>query len=347
VVAILIVVALYAGAYLVRPHHGRGVAVRITLPESPTSESVSLALYRANVIDRPWLFSAWLTITGTIDDVRPGMIPLRDDLTPRALLRALATGGGLVRVTIPEGYNRFEIAERLAQQHVIASADTFVRETESPAAIARNGVQGSSLEGYLFPDTYDFGLDEGAAVAVDRMVHSFRQRMAQLQARHADAFARLRAEGYVERDVVVLASLIEEETGAAEDRPRVAAVFWNRLREASFVPHLLQTDPSIVYGCRVAHPASCHDASTIGRVVITRAMLDDATNPYNTYRHEGLTPGPIANPGIASLEAVLDPAPIRALYFVATGNGHSAFANTRSEHEANVQRYLRGRDGGT
>ena len=73
-------------------------------------------------------------------------------------------------------------------------------------------------------------------------------------------------------------------------------------------------------------------------------MLDDATNPFNTYRHEGLPPGAIANPGIASLEAVLDPAPIRALYFVATGNGHSAFANTRAEHEANVQRYLRGRD---
>ena len=344
--ALLIGFVLYGGVYLFRAHDGRGVAVRVTLPESPTSESVSLALYRAHVIDRPWMFSALLSATGTIENVRPGMIPLRDDLTPRAVLRALASGGGLVRVTIPEGYNRFEIAERLASQHVIDSAASFVRETEDPAALARNGVHGASLEGFLFPDTYDFALGEGASAAVDRMVRAFRARFALLRERHAEAFAHANQAGLADDDLVTLASLVEEETGAAEDRPRVAAVFWNRMRDPGFTPRLLQTDPTIVYGCRVAHPPSCATAPTIGRVAITRAMLDDASNPYNTYRHEMLPPGPIANPGTAALEAVLSPAPIRALYFVATGNGHSAFANTRAEHEANVERSLRGGDAG-
>ncbi|MEI8256407.1 MAG: endolytic transglycosylase MltG, partial [Deltaproteobacteria bacterium] len=139
---------------------------------------------------------------------------------------------------------------------------------------------------------------------------------------------------------------VEEETGSPDDRPRVAAVFWNRLRDPAFTPRLLQTDPTIVYGCRVAHPPSCPDTPRGGgHVAITRAMLDDPGNPYNTYRHVGLPPGPITNPGLAALEATLAPAAIRALYFVATGSGHSAFANTRAEHEANVQRYLRGRGG--
>ncbi len=342
----VVAVLAYAAVYLVRPHRGRGVAVRVTLPESPTSETVALALYRAHVIDRPWLFSAWLTVTGTIEHARPGMIPLRDDLTPRAVLRAIASGGGLVRVTIPEGYNRFEIAERLAAQHVVETAESFVRETEDPAALARSGVHGDSLEGYLFPDTYDFGIGEGASVAADRMVRTFRRRFAELRARHPDGFARATSGGLSERDVVIFASLVEEETGSPDDRPRVAAVFWNRLRDPTFTPRLLQTDPTIVYGCRVAHPASCPDTPPGGaHVAITRAMLDDPANPYNTYRHVGLPPGPITNPGLAALEATLAPAAIRALYFVATGSGHSAFANTRAEHEANVQRYLRGRGG--
>lgn len=336
----------YASIYLLRPHRGRGVAVRVTLPDAPTSETVALALYRANVIERPWMFSAWLTVTGTIEHARPGMIPLRDDLTPRAVLRAIASGGGLVRVTIPEGYNRFEIAARLAAQHVVGTSDAFVRETESPAALARNGLHGDTLEGYLFPDTYDFELGEGAGAAADRMVRTFRRRFSELRSRNPEGYVRATSGGLTERDVVTFASLVEEETGAAEDRPRVAAVFWNRLRDPMFNPRLLQTDPTIVYGCRVAHPPSCPETPAAqAHVTITRAMLDDADNPYNTYRHAGLPPGPITNPGVAAFEATLAPAAIHALYFVATGSGHSAFANTRAEHEANVQRFLRGRGG--
>jgi UPF0755 protein len=176
------------------------------------------------------------------------------------------------------------------------------------------------------------------------MVRTFRRRFAEARERNPDGVARAQSAGLDDAALLTLASLIEKETGAPEDRSRVAAVFWNRLTLAEFQPRLLQSDPTVVYGCRVAHPPSCATLAAGARPAITRAMLDDAQNPYNTYEHEGLPPGPIANPGLRAIEAALSPAPTRDLYFVAMGNGRSAFATTRAEHEANVQRYLHRRD---
>jgi UPF0755 protein len=340
----LVGVALYGALYLVTPRRGRGVAVRVAMPEQPSADAVALALYRAGVIDRPWLFAWWMTLTGTTERVPRGALLLRDDLAPRAVLRALAAGVGLIRATLPEGYNRFEIARRLAEAGVIASAEEFVARTGDPAVLARHGVRGDSLEGYLFPDTYDFPTGVHVDEVIDTMVRNFRRRFADARARHPDGVARAAALGLDERALVTLASMVEKETGAPEDRARVAAVFWNRLTLPEFQPRLLQSDPTIVYGCHVARPPSCAGAPTTGRITITRAMLDDTANPYNTYRHVGLPPGPIANPGLRAIEAVLAPAVTRDLYFVAMGSGRSAFAATRAEHEANVQRYLRGGD---
>jgi UPF0755 protein len=341
-VCALLAGVLYAGRYLMTPHRGRGVAVRVAMPEQPTADSVALALHRAGVIDRPGLFAWCLTLTGTIDRVPRGALVLRDDVTPRAVLRALASGLGLVRVTVPEGYTRFEVARRLAEAGVVPSAEAFVARTEDPAVLARHGIPGDSLEGYLFPDTYDFAPGGSIDDVLDRMVRTFRRRLADVWARHPEGVARAQSLGLDERAIVTLASMVEEETGAAEDRPRVAAVFWNRLTFPEFQPRLLQSDPTIVYGCRVHRPASCASAPLTGRLPITRAMLEDATNPYNTYRRIGLPPGPISSPGARALEAVLAPASTRELFFVAMGNGRSAFASTLAEHEANVQRYLRG-----
>jgi UPF0755 protein len=333
--------ASWVGLYLVRPHHGRGVAVRVAMPEEHSADAIAAALARAGVVDHPGLFAWLLALTGAADRAPRGAVALRDDLTPRAVLRALAAGTGLVRVTIPEGYTRFEVARRLAEQGVIRSADEFVARTRDPAVLRRYDVRGDSLEGYLYPDTYDLGPQSSVDDVIDRLVTTFRRRLAVLRERHAAGFARAAERGLDERGVITLASLVEQETGAAEDRPRVAAVFWNRLTLPGFEPRVLQSDPTIVYGCRLAHPPSCADAPSTGRVAITRAMLDDAANAYNSYRHAGLPPGPIANPGARALLAVLEPADTRDLYFVAMGGGRSAFAATMAEHEANVQRYLR------
>lgn len=352
VAVVLVALVAYVGVYLVTPHRGRGGVLRVSLPEPPTSEGVARALYRAGAIDRPWLFAWLITVMGVEDQLPHGVVMLRDDLTPRAVLRALVSGGGVVRVTIPEGSNRFEIARRLAGAGVVDSPEAFVARTQDPVVVARYGVRGDSLEGYLFPDTYDFVLGGRVDDVIDKMVRTFRRRMRELRSRHPEGMSRAERLGLDERAIVILASMVEKETGSDEDRPRIAAVFLNRLTVPTFQPRLLQSDPTVVYGCFVARPPSCAHVELGGRVVITRAMLEDAANPYNTYRHPGLPPGPITNPGVRSLEAVLAPADSGDLYFVSMGNGRSAFASTLAEHQANVQRYLRDgrgrvRDGGS
>ena len=334
----------WAVGYLLRARHGQGRVVRLTVAENPTADGLAEQLRREHVVEKPWAFAWCLRITGIIERVHPGDIMLRDDLTPLAVLRALAHGAGLARVTFPEGIDRYDMAARLAAAGILPDAEAFVRETESERAVRRNGLASATLEGYLFPDTYDFVLGDNVETIVDTMVRTFRRRMADLRREHGSTLARLAAAGYDERAVVTLASMVERETGSSEDRPRVAAVFLNRLTRADFVPRLMQSDPTLVYGCRAAPVPSCPDAGAQERAVITRAMLDDASNPYNTYRHTGLPPGPIGNPGVQALRAVLAPAHTDDLYFVAMGNGRSAFARTVAEHEANVRRYLRTRD---
>lgn len=333
----------YVAVWLVTPHAGRRGAVRVSLSERPTADEVALALFRAGAIDRPWLFSWAMTLTGTADHVPRRVLLLRDDVAPRTLLRAIASGGALVRVTIPEGYSRFEIAQRLAREGVVSSEDAFIAATEARPLLDRLQIQGDSCEGYLFPDTYDLYPESAADEVVERMVRNFRRRWDEARRAHPATDPRMTALSLDDRSLLTLASLVEEEAGTNEDRPRIASVFFNRLTSASFTPRLLQSDPTVVYGCRVAHPPSCADAPRTGRFTITRSMLDDSANPFSTYRREGLPPGPITNPGRASIAAVLAPASTQALYFVAMGDGRSAFADSLAEHNANVQRYLRPR----
>lgn len=347
VLAVALSFGAWVGVWLLRPHAGRGVVRRVPIPEGVDADSLALALYRAEVIDRPWLFALFAGLTDAAGSAPQGEVLLRDDLSPRAVLRALASGTGLVRVTLPEGLTRFELAARLTEARVLSSPEEFLRRAGDPATVRALGLRGETLEGYLFPDTYDLPPNATTQEVLERLVRNWRRRFEELRRRNPEGFARAQRAGVDDYGLLILASLVEKETGNAEDRTHVASVFWNRLQLPEFTPRLLQTDPTIVYGCRVAHPPSCADAPTTGRIPITRAMLEDASNPYNTYRHERLPPGPIANPGLRSLEAVLSPAETRDLYFVAMGNGRSAFARTRAEHEANVQRYLRApRDAG-
>ncbi len=348
--------AALAGVYLMTPHRGRGVAVRVTVPERVDAAALASLLARSGVIDRPWAFELALRVTGAHARVKAGMIPLRDDLTPRAVLRALGRGGGLARVTIPEGYTRFDVARRLEAAGVCAAGD-FLARTEAPEALSRAGIAATgtapSAEGYLFPDTYDLPLGSPADAVVDRMTSLFSRRLEALKAAHPDGVARASAlagadPADVDRVIVTLASIVERETGAPEDRARVASVFWNRLTRPDFTPRLLQSDPTVVYGCLAAPRfglasalASCGDPDAGARMPITAAMLDDARNPWNTYRHESLPPTPVCNPGARALEAALAPAATDDLYFVARGDGRSVFAATLEEHRRNVRAHLR------
>jgi UPF0755 protein len=367
------------GGYLLTPHRGAGRAVRVTIPEDAGAAGITRALWEARVIDRPWLFHGIVALTGTTSRTRRGALSLRDDLTPRAVLRALRSGSaGVVRVTIPEAWTRFEIARRLESLGV-CGAEEFLRHTEDPAALTALGVPvvpgvPASMEGWLFPDTYDFAPGVGAEAVVARMTQVFARRLDAVKAANPAGVLRaaalvaalpadLRAPGDgagvaadpVDRAIVTLASLVERETGAPEDRAHVASVFWNRLTRGDFTPRLLQSDPTVVFGCRMLARAGaaeatrlCGDADAGARPTITAAMLADAANPWNTYRHEALPPSPICNPGARALEAALAPSADEDLYFVARGDGRSVFARTLEQHRRNVQQHLRRgpRDGG-
>jgi UPF0755 protein len=179
------------------------------------------------------------------------------------------------------------------------------------------------------------------------LVGAWTRRTRALFAAHPEALARAGALPGARSPVdavLVLASMVERETGFAPDRPRVSAVFWNRLTAPGFPRRVLQSDPTVVYGCRVAGAGTCgtEGGATVAFRSPTASMLADRTNPWNTYRHEGLAPTAVCNPGLAALAAALAPAPGEDLYFVARGDGTSAFAATLEAHHQNVQRYLRG-----
>ena len=173
------------------------------------------------------------------------------------------------------------------------------------------------------------------------MVRRHRQVYEELRNAHAKGVQDLKKTlGFDDAQIVTLASIVEKETGQPQERPRIAQVFINRLRFPTFVPKLLQTDPTIIYGCTVATPRSAACQKWDGR--IHRIQLDDHENPYNTYTHEGLPPGPISNPGRAALEAVLAPDKTPFLYFVARNDGTHQFSRTVAEHNAAVVKFQRG-----
>jgi UPF0755 protein len=254
----------------------------------------------------------------------------------RAVLRRLAAlvGSDAPRVTIPEGFSRFDVADRLAARRVCAR-DAFLAATTDPALLASLGVPGASAEGYLFPDTYDLEPGTAPAEIVRRMVENFHARTADLFETHGPALATTRATPH---DALVLASILEKEAIVPEEQPIIAGVFWNRLRRPEFTPHRLQADPTVSYGCLVARDAAPSCARFDGHR-ITRAMTNDALNPYNTYRNDGLPPGPISNPGLGAIEAALAPASHDYFYFVARGDRRHTFSRTLAEHDAAVDVY--------
>jgi len=244
-------------------------------------------------------------------------------------------------VTIPEGWNRFQVASRLENQGIVTSAEEFIKATEDPVLLEVLGIPSNTAEGYLFPDTYDFYRVSEPQMVVEKMVANYVLKFRNLSRRHSRGLRDLGSLGDdPEHVAVILASIVEKEAVKAEEMPLIAGVFLNRLLDEGFESHLLQADPTVSYGCvaSVPLPPSCTGfTGKLGRV-----HLDDAANPYNTYQHPGLPPGPISNPGLAALEAVLQPEETKYLYFVSRGNGTHQFSTTLQQHKKAVKKY---RDG--
>jgi UPF0755 protein len=284
-------------------------------------------------LSSPRLFRWSLALLHPSFDLAPGEHLLNDRASARELALRLehSSARASERVTLPEGFQHVQIGERLEHAEVCTLA-AFRRAVKDPALLRELGIPGASAEGYLFPATYGLLADSDAREVVRVLVAETKKRLEKLDAAHPGRLAQLASDfALQERDVLTLASMIEKEAHEPDERPLVASVFFNRLKDPEFRPQrMLQSDPTASYGCLVMGPdiPSCADF----KGSVTPALLRDAANPYNTYRHAGLPPGPIANPGAASIEAVLAPATSDYLYFVAKGEGRHAFSRTFAEH---------------
>jgi UPF0755 protein len=238
--------------------------------------------------------------------------------SPAAILAQLTLGGGQVAkwVTIPEGFTSAEIARTLAAESL--GTKTAFETAFSHETLVLGGVRTANLEGYLFPETYLVPVRASPGEIAEQMTRQFASELP------PDAAARARRLGLTIPQVVAVASIVEREARADDERALMAGVYYNRLRRG--MP--LQVDATIEY--TFPHHKD----------VVTYADLA-RDSPYNTYEHTGLPPTPIANPGRASLLAAFYPRPSPYLYYVAMGNGHSAFSRTLAEHNANVARYLK------
>ncbi len=274
-------------------------------------------LEAAGVVRHGWVLRWWARWQGLDHLIRNGDYRFSAPLSPLQVLAVLRSPtASWHRVTIPEGSTLSQVARLLAEAG-FGGPDQLLCLADDVNVLARLDVPGGGLEGYLFPDTYAFAWSTPSEQILATMVGRFREQAATLERQRREA-------GMTERDMVILASLIEKEAAAPAERPLISAVFHNRLQLG--MP--LQSDPTAVYGREVAGAPRAADLAV--------------ESPYNTYLHQGLPVGPICNPGHAALEAAVAPAKVPYLYFVARNDGTHAFARTLDEHNRNVTRFQRG-----
>ncbi len=317
---------------------GTGRAFLLELPASASGSELSELLVARGALYSPRLFRAYLSLLQPGFEIASGEHLLNDAASPRELALRVARSSSrpAQHITVPEGFQFVQIGQRL--EHAEVCTQQAFHAAVSDAALLRElAITGPSAEGYLFPASYGLLVDSDAREVVRVLVSEAKSRMQKLFQAHPGRLEELtRDVGFSEADVLTLASMIEKEAQAAEERPLIASVFFNRLRDPDFRPaRMLQSDPTASYGC-VAHSAEIPSCAGFHGSV-TPALLRDAQNPYNTYKHAGLPPGPIANPGEASIEAVLAPAHSDYLYFVAKGAGHHTFSRTFAEHREAVE----------
>ena len=260
---------------------------------------------------------AWIARLKEYDKkLQAGEYILSASMTPLHILEMMVNGSvKLYKITIPEGFNNFQISEIVTKSGFATQTDFLNLATDS-ATTRKMGIEAATLEGYLFPDTYFFPKDVAVEKIISKMTGRFREVFSE------DWKKRAQKMGFSIHQVVTLASIIEKETGAPIERPIISSVFHNRLKKGM----RLETDPTVIYGIKD------FDGN------ITRKHLNTAT-PYNTYKIKGLPPGPIANPGFASLEAALFPADTSFLYFVSKKDSTHHFSKNLKDHNKAVKKY--------
>jgi UPF0755 protein len=316
----LVLVGLAAGGFAVyrmeQPYQGFRGETFVEFPRGTGTSGIADALVKAGVVRSRWDFLL-AHVASRIRVLQAGEYRFDRAASPMEVVRRIARGDIFYyELVVPEGRNLFDIAAAAGQLGLFP-ATKFLEAARDPALIRDLDPQAPTLEGYLFPDTYKLSR------------HTTPDRLCRLMTgKFRDAWRSLHTTAGLHR-TVTLASLVEKEGKLEDERPRIAAVFENRLR----IGMKLDCDPTTIYAALLQQHY---------RGVIYRSDLD-SDHPYNTYRHAGLPPGPIANPGLASMRAVLAPTDSDSLYFVARadGSGGHDFSSNIAAHESAVERYRR------
>lgn len=303
--------------------------VTVTVYESDTMETITDKLYNAGLIRYKSLFNLYASISDAEEKIRPGIYDLNTLYDYHALVNFMTPRSSreVIELTIPEGYTCRQIFELLEENRVCTAVDAASYAASGELKdywFLENVARGDKycLEGYLFPDTYEFYKNSTPREALERMLNNFENRFSEeMRAQIDELNENVTGGGYTVREVTIVASLIEKESAAPAESPAIAGVIYNRLHRWDGTPAYLNIDAAIVY-------AQDGNAETID------THLD---SPYNTYTHTGLTPTPISNPGIASLQAALQPENHGYYYYVLNpSTGMHQFSATQEEHNANI-----------
>jgi UPF0755 protein len=324
VVALLGAISARIALSELRPYKGYAESEQfVEIPQGSGPASIGKRLVDAGIIRDTLGFRFEITRTHAGRRLQAGEYRFDRPMTVQEVVAKIAHGDVyLVPITFREGLTIQDMAA-LFEAKGLGPAAEFSKAASDAQLIQNVDPAGRDLEGYLFPDTYATMRHTTAAELVPRMVAGFEKAFT------PEIRAAASARGLSVRALVTLASIVEKETGKPEERPLVAAVYSNRLR----VGMPLQCDPTVIYALQRADRYN-------GNLTHENMQID---SPYNTYRYPGLPPGPIANPGRASLEAAAHPADVPYLYFVARGDGSHVFAATLDEHNRNVNEYQRRR----
>jgi UPF0755 protein len=314
---IIIISAIgWLGYYATTPLVLSQTPFEFSLKHGSTLKSVAKQLVAAGVMSEPWNFVVVARLLGKASTIKAGNYQLESNPTPLELLRKITEGDvSQSEITFIEGWNIHQVRKALDMHPSLAHETAGLEESELAKLIE---AKESSLEGTLYPDTYYFSNGMSDKAILKRAYQIMQQKIA--EAWQARTPGLPYATPY---EALIMASIVEKETGKAAERPLIAAVFINRLH----VGMRLQTDPTIIYGLGDRFDGNLHK----------RDLTNDTA--YNTYTRAGLPPTPIAMPGYESIQAVLHPAQSKALYFVAKGNGSHQFSSSLAEHNRAVARF--------
>lgn len=282
-----------------------------------TLKQVAHFLADKELLSEPSTFMLYTYLQGEQNHIQAGEYRFSPSMPPRDILEALTSGMAvLYTVTIPEGYRITDIAGLLEAKGLV-DKPAFIEATRNRELLESLHIPSGSLEGYLYPETYKFSKAGGARRIVQTLLDTFKERVLQ-----PERVQQAEAMQFTFHEIITLASLIEKETGLGKERKLISSVFHNRLAKKM----RLQTDPTVIYAM----------VNFDGNIRKKDLSID---SPYNTYKHFGLPPGPIASPGLESIQAALDPEESDFLYFVSRKDGSHQFSTNYKDHIRAVQKY--------